>query len=557
MLTKQKTETKKLHDEQEQEYKNVVDELKSKENEISSEQEREDAEEEAQLSNLSSIPECDAFEVRLKEQIASVAETDPDRRRRLERLLSKLEFKKMEIVKRTEAKAMVEGAKARNDEAEVDRIKAKFASDMQLLAKSADSEKKRQKASLQDRLQKKRERRMRDLQHKHETELQKMTDEHQTEASEIQDRLDDHDDLARIIHEVKTEANDENDINGTSAEAEALEDEQARMREVLRVKQEEEATAIKSEEEEDSMIASVSDPYALHLFKLRIENDMQMSCGAIDKDGIYKRRINGYNQIDGSIKQLLQAREQLNEKKRNFSTNNRENKDVDVARRDAEINRIEEMVKRLNTADTQVSSSLDAAEADMEKTRSATEDKLGKTNEANTPRGSAKQKVEQQQQQADAAQAEAMKLRESGSDQNTIQSAELRAAAAFEQLESFEKEYEEEAEKQRASMSDRQQRQRDRMLVKLEQKKRRSNRIKNEKLRSEKIKQLQSSEELKRKENELKAQGALNESKVAEMQAEAKAKMIEHEAHVEEQANHRKSRMEARMKAKRSKKKNA
>ena len=63
---------------------------------------------------------------------------------------------------------------------------------------------------------------MRDLQHKHETELQKMTDEHQTEASEIQDRLDDHDDLARIIHEVKTEANDENDINGTSAEAEAV-----------------------------------------------------------------------------------------------------------------------------------------------------------------------------------------------------------------------------------------------------------------------------------------------------------------------------------------------
>ena len=70
VLTKQKTETKKLHDEQEQEYKNVVDELKSKENEISSEQEREDAEEEAQLSNLSSIPECDAFEVRLKEQVS-------------------------------------------------------------------------------------------------------------------------------------------------------------------------------------------------------------------------------------------------------------------------------------------------------------------------------------------------------------------------------------------------------------------------------------------------------------------------------------------------------
>ena len=71
---KQKTETKKLHDEQEQEYKNVVDELKSKENEIRSEQEREDAEADAQLSNLSSIPECDAFEVQLKEQVRIIVE---------------------------------------------------------------------------------------------------------------------------------------------------------------------------------------------------------------------------------------------------------------------------------------------------------------------------------------------------------------------------------------------------------------------------------------------------------------------------------------------------
>ena len=66
---------------------------------------------------------------------------------------------------------------------------------MQLLAKSADAEKKRQKAALQDRLHKKRERRMRDLQHKHELELQTKTDAHSVEASEIQDRLDDHDDL--------------------------------------------------------------------------------------------------------------------------------------------------------------------------------------------------------------------------------------------------------------------------------------------------------------------------------------------------------------------------
>ena len=57
---------------------------------------------------------------------------------------------------------------------------------------------------------------MRDLQHKHEMELQTKTDAHSAEASEIQDRLDDHDDLARIIHEVKAEAGEEE--SGKSAE---------------------------------------------------------------------------------------------------------------------------------------------------------------------------------------------------------------------------------------------------------------------------------------------------------------------------------------------------
>ena len=558
VLTKQSGETKDLHDKQEDEYKKVVDELQSGEGTLLQQQEQQDLEEEGALSSLKTIEEVNAFEIRLKQQIATVADSDPDQRRRLERLLSKLEFKKIEIQKRSEAKELVEGAKARNDEAEVERIKQKFARDMQLLAKSADAEKRRQKASLQDRLQKKRERRMRDLQHKHEQELQQMTDSHQTEASEIQDRLDDHDDLARIIHEVKSEADGEEDLT-VNAEAEALEDEQARMREELRKKQEEEASKVQEEEQEDSVIDAIKDPYALQLTALRIENDMQKEGGVIGAN-IYDRRVQGYNQIDSKVQMLLKKREELVQKKRSFAAEQPKNSanKGDPARRNAEVARIEEMVRRLDAADVEVRGMLTQADADMERTRGEAMEKIHNgSGGAGTPRGGAKNQMLMGQVAADLASKQVTELRQSGADTDSIKQAEIKAAAAFEKLEKWEKDYEDEAEKARGQMSDRHQRQRDRMLVKLEAKKRKTNRMLAEKKRIEQSKKRQSAEEMRKKEEELKAQGRLNEVKVAELQAEAKARMIEHEAHLDEQTSRRKQRMQQRMQAKRNAKKNA
>lgn len=158
---------------------------------------------------------------------------------------------------------------------------------------------------------------------------------------------------------------------------------------------------------------------------------------------------------------------------------------------------------------------------------------------------------------AEAASKEALRLREEGADMATVQTAELKASAAFAQLKEFEKKYEHEAEKSRQNMTDRHQRQRDRMLVKLEAKKRAATKSKLEKLKIEKLKQMQSKEALAKKAEELKAQGRLNQNQVDKMQAEAKAAMIAHESHQDEQASKRKQRMESRMKAKRQAKKNA
>jgi hypothetical protein len=365
VLKKQEDELKELHDKQEKEYKEVVAELTEKEQALSNQMDQEDREEEQALAVLSTMAECLEFESKLNGQIAAVAESDPDRRRRLEHLLGKLEFKKMEIQKREEAKELVEAAKARNDEAEIERIKQKFANDMQLLAKSADSEKRRQKASLQDRLQKKRERRMRDLQHKHEMELQETTDKHQAEASEIQDRLDDHDDLARIIHEVQTEAGQEEDMV-KSAEQEALDDEQQRLREELRKKQEEESSTINEEEQEDAVIDAITDPYLLHLTQLKIENDLQKEAGAIQSN-TYDRRVNGYQQIENKINNLIKKRTELLDKKKSFASS--KYGENETGRRDADVARIEEMNRRVSSLDLEVLGMLNQAEEDMAKTR--------------------------------------------------------------------------------------------------------------------------------------------------------------------------------------------
>ena len=155
MLKTQAAAKTDLHKKQEDEYRMAVAELSKKESELVAQWDREDAEEDANLGGLTTEAAVAEFEAMLHEQLASPALQnggDPDKMRRIEHLLSKIEFKKIELAKRKAAtKAMAE-AKARNDEAEVDRIKKEFAANMQVLANSAEAEKRRKKAMLQDRL---------------------------------------------------------------------------------------------------------------------------------------------------------------------------------------------------------------------------------------------------------------------------------------------------------------------------------------------------------------------------------------------------------------------
>jgi hypothetical protein len=359
-------------------------------------------------------------------------------------------------------------------------------------------------------------------------------------------------DQARIIHEVKAEASGEEDSGNKSAEQEALDDEQARLREELRVKQEQEASTVLEEEQEDAVIDAITDPYALHLTSLKIENDMQKEAGAIQQNA-YDRRVSGYGTIDNKLQVLVKKKADLVEKRKQFAGTNYGSgggSGGGKERRDGDVARIEEMNARLVVLDQEVGGMLAQADEDMGRTREQLQQHF-------PGRDKARQSVVRAWQEAEEASKNIVRLRAQGVSMATVNSAELKAAAAFETLKQFEKDYELEAEKSRQHMNDRHQRQRDRMLVKLEAKQRAASRSKLEKETLEQLKQLQSQEELNKKKEELQAQGRFNQGKADDMLQEAKAAMIAHESHVEEQTMKRKARMEARMKAKRLAKKNA
>ena len=409
VLKQQQEAQKELHDKQEAEYHKVVAELVEQEKAVDAQWAREDAEEEVMLASLVTAEDVANFETRIKAQLENPeTANDPDNVRRLQHLLSKLEFKKILVAKHAEAKVLLAEAKARNDEAEVARITQTFTENVEALAKSADAEKKRQKAALKDRLQRKRERRMRDLQHKHEQELNELNDEHNEQASELQSRLEEHDNLARIIHEVKAEAGAEEDAVA-SAEKEALVDEQARMREELRRKQEEEQSAVADEEREDSVIDSINDPFLLTLTQLKIENDLQKEAGAVN-DAQHDSRVENYSRIEVSIGQLTKKRDDLSTKRADFANRQSGTGATDDARRDADVARLKEMESRVDMLEAQVSSQLDAAEEDMKAGR----ERIRKMQGGLSPRDSAKDALDRQADKAAVLSAQVLKLREEG-----------------------------------------------------------------------------------------------------------------------------------------------
>merc|ERR1711907_884865 len=160
------------------------------------------------------------------------------------------------------------------------------------------------------------------------------------------------------------------------------------MREELRKKHEEETKAIEDEEQEDAVIDNIEDRYQLVLTALKIENDLQLEAGAIPSQ-VHDQRVEGYAQIEAQNSLLTRKRVELSEKRKAFA---KDKSSLDADRVEGELARIREMEKRVEKLDAEVSSAVQSAEIDMQKTREALKQMHG----GDSPRDSAKSRLDRE-----------------------------------------------------------------------------------------------------------------------------------------------------------------
>ena len=102
------------------------------------------------------------------------------------------------------------------------------------------------------------------------------------------------------------------------------------------------------------------------LTALKIENDPQLEAGAIPSQ-VHDQRVEGYAQIEAQNSLLTRKRVELSEKRKAFA---KDKSSLDADRVEGELVRIREMEKR-GEVDAEVSSAVQSAEIDMQKTREA------------------------------------------------------------------------------------------------------------------------------------------------------------------------------------------
>eukprot|EP00505_MAST-04D_sp_SCG-Rhode-Island_P006721 Stramenopile-MAST_4_protein_6721 len=131
---------------------------------------------------------------------------DASRRADHERLLRKLELKKMQLQKKAEAQVAMIEANGRGDADAVQRIQEQYQHDLMNLKTHADAEKRRQQQALATRLKRHREAKMQSLLRKQEVEVHKMKQLHASDAGDLQDSLEEDDKLRQTIEDAKKDA---------------------------------------------------------------------------------------------------------------------------------------------------------------------------------------------------------------------------------------------------------------------------------------------------------------------------------------------------------------
>merc|ERR1711871_72965 len=548
----------KLMEKQKEEYDNVVAQLSADENRVAEDFMAKDADEEFQIGKIGSLEELERLNKQLREDLENHGDSmDENRKADHQRLLRKLELKRMQLLKKNKAQTDIAEAKARDDEAAIQRIQEQYKQDITNLKQAADSEKRRQQESLANRLKRRREAKMRELKRKHENEKHSVESEHSAVADDIQNHLEEDDHLRKTVEEAKNDALQDEAVSVGKEDMNSLVDEQAKMREAIQKRHVEEMKQLEEEAEVEEALAGIDDAQELALAQLKMENDAQVAKGQIDANRIESRK----KLLARLSKQKAMAKRRQAELQKAQNILSEKEAEMDEETKSRALLKMREMERQQAEMESEIASTLEKLESDISSFRNSMQDKQTEK------RLQLKQKLEQRRILKEAAEEKEEKLRLELAE-NAAKMSEAARKEKEEQLlqaqnerRNLEKEvssqqakFEKESEKVRSRMKDKQARQRDRMLERLEMKRRAAEAEKRKQQKEVQMAKLEIQKQAQMEKERLAQSGANTEEAVKSLQIQLETELLRQKSKLESKRGKQKERMRQRLAAKRAKK---
>jgi hypothetical protein len=547
-----------LKRQQQEEYQSLHDTLSNEEKATVENYMARDADDEFQIGKIGDLKELERLKKQLNADLEAHGKSlDQSRRAERERLLRKLELKKMQLQKKKEAQALIADAKGRGDDAAVQRIQDQYKHDMNNLRASADAEKRRQQEALANRLKRRRDAKTRELRRKHESELNNVKRGHVEEANNLQQTLEEDDNLQKAIEEAKKDALEDSAISNGKEELLSLVDEQAKMRDAIQKRHDQEASRLEEESEVEAVVEQLDHEQDIALAQMKLEADMQAAKGTIDgaRQEARKKMLEKISKQREVAKQ--KAKDLEGKQKTYIEAQGKMNEDAKASA----LQKLKELERRQEAMENEISKGLQQFEADVSKFRDQTQ------GEHMRKRNMLKQKLEMKRQRKEAVALKEQKLREEvkaraaemDEEERVRKESELQKAQNERRL--LEQEvlkqqaaFESESEKARSQIKDKRDRQRDRMLEKLE-KKRRAAAAERRRLEKEEAAAKQRAiEQAKMEQERLSQAGENNENVITALQSKLEGEIMRHKADQSNKKDARRKRMQERLKAKRAKK---
>jgi len=376
-------------------------------------------------------------------------------------------------------------------------------------------------------------------------------------ANRLKQTLEEDDNLQKAIEEAKKDALEDSAISNGKEELLSLIDEQAKMRDAIQKRHDQEASRLEEELEVEAVVEQLDHEQDIALAQMKLEADMQAAKGTIDgaRQEARKKMLEKISKQREVAKQ--KAKDLEGKQKTYIEAQGKMNEDAKASA----LQKLKELERRQEAMENEISKGLQQFEADVSKFRDQTQ------GEHMRKRNMLKQKLEMKRQRKEAVALKEEKLRdevnaraaEMDEEERVRKESELQKAQNERRL--LEQEvlkqqaaFESESEKARSQIKDKRDRQRDRMLEKLEKKRRAAAAERRRLEKEEAVAKQRAIEQAKMEQERLSQAGENNENVITALQSKLEGEIMRHKADQSNKKDARRKRMQERLKAKRAKK---